>query len=98
MKDALGLLETKGLTAAVNGADAAVKAAGVVIAKIEKIGSAYVTLALKGDVASVKAAISAATEEAAKYGKVISSCVIPRPHIEVLKGFNLMKAQKHNNE
>jgi Carbon dioxide concentrating mechanism/carboxysome shell protein len=98
MKDALGLLETKGLTAAVNGADAAVKAADVAVTGIEKIGSAYVTVVLRGDVASVNAAISAAAEAAAKYGKVVSSCVIPRPHIEVLKGFGLMPSQKYNNQ
>lgn len=97
MNDALGLLETKGLIAAVNGADAATKAAGVVVAKIEKIGSAYVTVAIKGDVASVKAAIDAATEVAAKYGRIISSCVIPRPHIEVLMSFELVTVQKCND-
>ena len=89
MNNAIGLLETKGLTAAINGADAAVKAASVKVIKIEKIGSAYVTVMVRGDVAAVSASIDAAAEAAAKYGQVVSCSVIPRPHTEVEKGFGL---------
>jgi ethanolamine utilization protein EutM len=89
MENAIGLLETKGLVAAINGADAAVKAASVKIIKVEKIGSAYVTVIIRGDVAAVKAAIDAAAEAATKYGEVISAHVIPRPHDEVEKSFSL---------
>lgn len=88
MNNAIGLLETKGLIAAINGADAAVKAASVKVVKVEKIGSAYVTVVIRGDVAAVKAAIDAAAEAANKYGEVISAHVIPRPHEEVENSFN----------
>jgi microcompartment protein CcmL/EutN len=89
MYNAIGLLETKGLIAAINGADAAIKAASVKVIKIEKIGSAYVTVIVRGDVAAVGAAMDAAREAASKYGQVISCSVIPRPHPEVEKSFGL---------
>lgn len=89
MEHAIGLLETKGLVAAINGADACVKAASVKIVRIEKIGSAYVCVMIRGDVAAVKAAIDAGTEEAAKCGEVICAHVIPRPHDEVEASFDL---------
>jgi ethanolamine utilization protein EutM len=63
VENAIGLLETKGITAAINGADACVKAAAVKVINVEKIGSAYVCVIIRGDVAAVKAAIDAGAEE-----------------------------------
>lgn len=94
MEHAIGLLETKGLIAAINGADAAVKAASVKVVKIEKIGSAYITVILRGDVAAVKAAVEAGVEMAKKYGEVIGANVIPRPHDEVTSSFAIGTANK----
>ncbi|MEK4060702.1 MULTISPECIES: BMC domain-containing protein [Paenibacillus] len=94
--NAIGLLETKGLTAAINAADAAVKAASVNIIKVEKIGSAFVTVILRGDVAAVKAAIDAGAEAAVKCGELISAHVIPRPHEEVEKRFNIQHVKEES--
>jgi ethanolamine utilization protein EutM len=80
MDNALGMLETRGLTAAISGTDAMVKAAEVEIVKVEQIGSAYVAVLIRGDVASVKAAIDAGAEAAARHGEVISVNVIASPH------------------
>jgi microcompartment protein CcmL/EutN len=80
MDNALGTLETRGLTAAIAGMDAMVKAAEVEIVKMEQIGSAYITVILRGDVASVKAAVDAGAEAAARHGEVISVNVIASPH------------------
>ncbi len=89
METAIGLIETKGLIAAINGADAAIKSASVAIIKVEKIGSAYVTVIFRGDVAAVKAAIEVGVEVAMKYGEVVSANVIPRAHSEVEEIFSL---------
>lgn len=89
MNTALGLLETKGLIPAIAGADAMVKAATVEVASVEKIGSAFVTVLIRGDVAAVKAAIESGVEAANRHGEVISTNVIPRPHDEVVRAFGL---------
>jgi ethanolamine utilization protein EutM len=80
---ALGLIETQGLTAMIEAADAALKAANVTLVGKEKIGAAYVTIMIKGDVAAVKAAVEAGTQAAQKVGKLIAGHVIPRPHREL---------------
>ena len=77
---ALGMIETKGLTALFEATDAALKAADVSFAGWEKIGSGYVTSFFRGDVASVKAATDAGAAAAAQIGSVVSVQVIPRPH------------------
>ena len=77
---ALGMIETKGLTGAVEAADAMVKAAKVTLVGWEKIGAGYVTAIVRGDVAAVKAATDAGAQTAASYGEVVSVQVIPRPH------------------
>jgi len=90
MDNALGTLETRGLTAAIAGMDSMVKAAEVEIVRMEQIGSAYVTVILRGDVASVKAAVDAGAEAAARHGEVISVNVIASPHksTALTLGFN----------
>lgn len=80
MGEALGLIETKGLVAMIEASDAMVKAANVKLVGWEKIGAAYVTAIVRGDVAAVKAATDAGAAAAQKIGELISVHVIPRPH------------------
>ena len=83
MADALGMIETKGLVAMVEAADAMVKAARVELIGFEKIGGGYVTAIVRGDVAAVKAALEAGVRSAEKIGEVVSSHVIARPHANI---------------
>ncbi|GAX00513.1 hypothetical protein C5L25_002433 [Secundilactobacillus silagei JCM 19001] len=83
MNNALGMIETKGLVASIEGADAMVKAANVTMVGQEKIGSGLVTVMVRGDVGAVKAAVDAGVAAAENIGEVVSSYVIPRPHAEV---------------
>ena len=83
-KQAIGILETKGLTALVQGTDAMLKAANVELTGPKKgIGSALVSATITGDVAAVKAAIEAGAESASQYGEVVSAHLIARPHDEI---------------
>lgn len=84
-KEALGMIETRGLTAAVEAADAMVKAAEVVLVGTEKIGSGLVSVIVRGDVGAVKAATEVGAECAAKLGELVAVHVIPRPHADVEK-------------
>ncbi len=85
MKEALGMIETRGLTAAVEAADAMVKAAEVVLVGTEKIGSGLVSVIVRGDVGAVKAATEVGAEMASKLGELVAVHVIPRPHSDVEK-------------
>ena len=80
---ALGILETQGLTAILEATDAMLKSANVQLVGKEKIGAAYVTVIVRGDVAAVKAAVEAGAA-AAPLGKVIAAHVIARPHQELI--------------
>ncbi|HNX75515.1 MAG TPA: ethanolamine utilization microcompartment protein EutM [Candidatus Rifleibacterium sp.] len=80
MQEALGMIETRGLTALIEACDAMVKAANVKLVGWEKIGSGYVTAFVRGDVAAVKAATDAGAAAAKKLGELVSVHVIPRPH------------------
>ena len=82
---ALGMVETRGLTAAIEAADAMTKAAEVVLIGTEKIGSGLVTVMVRGDVGAVKAAVEAGTSAASKLGELVATHVIPRPHNDVEK-------------
>ena len=84
-KEALGMIETRGLTAAVEAADAMVKAAEVTLIGTEKIGSGLVRVMVRGDVGAVKAAVEAGSNNAAKLGELVATHVIPRPHGDVEK-------------
>ncbi|MCT4618060.1 MAG: propanediol utilization microcompartment protein PduA [Marinisporobacter sp.] len=84
-REALGMVETKGLVGAIEAADAMVKAANVGLVGYEKIGSGLVTVMVRGDVGAVKAATDAGAAAAQKVGQVISVHVIPRPHTDVEK-------------
>ncbi|MBQ7347021.1 MAG: BMC domain-containing protein [Clostridia bacterium] len=84
-QEALGMIETRGLTAAIEAADAMVKAAEVVLIGTEKIGSGLVSVMVRGDVGAVKAAVEAGSATASRLGEVIATHVIPRPHNDVEK-------------
>jgi len=77
---ALGMIETRGFAAMVEASDAMLKAANVELVGYEKIGGGYVTAIVRGDVASVRAAVDAGTQAAEKVGEIISAHIIPRPH------------------
>ncbi|MEN6635121.1 MAG: BMC domain-containing protein [Clostridiaceae bacterium] len=85
MKQALGMVETKGLVGAIEAADAMVKAANVTLVGKEKIGSGLVTVMVRGDVGAVKAAVEAGASAAKRVGEVVSIHVIPSPHDDVEK-------------
>jgi ethanolamine utilization protein EutM len=81
--DALGLIETRGLIGAIEASDAMVKAARVTLVAKEYIGAGYVTVMVRGDVGSVKAATDAGAAAARRVGELISVHVIARPHAEL---------------
>ncbi|MBO7208486.1 MAG: BMC domain-containing protein [Clostridia bacterium] len=83
--EALGMIETRGLVAAIEAADAMVKAAEVVLIGTEKIGSGLVSVMVRGDVGAVKAATEVGANAAQKLGELVASHVIPRPHSDVEK-------------
>lgn len=83
--DALGLLETQGLVAALHATDTMLKTSAVSLVGKEKIGGAYVTIVVRGDVAAVQAAVTAGRETVEKLGgRLIMADVITRPHPELL--------------
>jgi len=77
------MVETKGLVAAIEAADAMVKAANVRLIGKEKIGSGLVTVMVRGDVGAVKASVEAGAAAAKRVGELISVHVIPSPHSDV---------------
>lgn len=83
VKEALGMVETKGLVGAIEAADAMVKAANVKLIGREKTGGALVTVMVRGDVGAVKAATDAGAAAAKRIGELVSVHVIPRPHGDV---------------
>ena len=84
-QEALGMIETRGLTAAIEAADAMTKSAEVRLVGTEKIGSGLVTVMVRGDVGAVKAAVESGTAAASKLGELVAAHVIPRPHTDVEK-------------
>lgn len=81
---AIGMIETHGLTALIQGADAALKAADVTFSGWKKVGSGLCTVFVAGDVAAVKAAVDAGAVAARAVGQVVSVHVIARPHDDVV--------------
>lgn len=81
--NALGMVETRGLVAAIEAADAMVKSANVQLVGKEQVGGGLVTVMVRGDVGAVQAATDAGAAAAEKVGELISVHVIPRPHAEV---------------
>ncbi len=82
---AIGMIETRGLTAAIEAADAMLKAANVELVGTEKIGSGLVSIIVKGEVGAVKAATESGVEAASRLGELVAVHVIPRPHADVAK-------------
>lgn len=84
-KQALGMIECKGLVSLMEAADAALKSADITMCGWEKIGSGLVTGFFSGDVAAVKAAVEAGAEAASRIGEVVAVEVIARPHDDLGK-------------
>ncbi len=87
MKEAIGMVETRSLVAAIEAADAMLKAANVSVMDFQIVGSGLVSVTVTGEVAAVMAAVEAAKERAGEVAEVVSANVIPRPHDEVDKIF-----------
>jgi len=83
-QEAIGILETQGLTAMLEATDAMLKSANVTLVGKEKIGAAYVTVIVKGDVAAVTAAVDAGAKAVGQLGKLIAAHVIARPHDDLV--------------
>src|ERR1700680_4793290 len=89
--EALGMIETKGLTALIEASDAMLKSANVTLIGWQKIGIGMVTALVVGDVAAVKAAVDAGAAAAGRVGEVLGVQVIPRPHEDIGVVLPLMK-------
>ncbi len=89
--EALGMVETRGLVAAIEAADSMLKAANVVLIGTEKIGSGLVSVMVRGDVGAVKASVEAGSASASKLGELVATHVIPRPHGDVEKILPILK-------
>ena len=87
MNEAIGLIETKGLVAQIEAADAMLKAANVNLVKQIQIGGAYVTTVIRGDVGSVRAAVDAGSAAASRIGELVSAHIIARPDKALLEFF-----------
>ena len=83
MKEALGMIETKGLIGSIEAADAMVKAANVHLIGKVHVGGGLVTVMVRGDVGAVKAAVDAGAAAAKRVGDLYGVHVIPRPHADV---------------
>jgi ethanolamine utilization protein EutM len=84
---AIGMVETKGYTGAIEATDGMAKAANVAISRSIAIGGGLITVVCRGDVASVKAAVDAGSKAAARVGELHASHVIPRPHDDVVRAY-----------
>ncbi|HTZ19359.1 MAG TPA: BMC domain-containing protein [Opitutaceae bacterium] len=89
MSESIGMIETKGYAGSVEASDAMVKAAAVTLVKQIQIGGGFVTVLVKGDIGSVKAAIEAGAEAAKRVGELVCAHVIARPHADLLKHFGV---------
>ena len=90
-QEALGMVETRGLVAAIEAADTMLKAANVVLVGTEKIGSGLVSVMVRGDVGAVKSAVESGAESAGRLGELVATHVIPRPHDDVEKILPVLK-------
>ena len=87
MSSAIGMIETKGQVGVVEATDAMLKAADVTLVKSVPIGGAFVTVIVRGDVGSVKAAVEAGAAAASKVGELVAAHVIARPHESLIENF-----------
>jgi microcompartment protein CcmL/EutN len=86
MNEAIGLIETRGLVGLIEASDAMCKAASVTLVGQKQIGGGYVTVIVRGDVGSVRAAVDAGAAAAKAVGELLASHVIPRPHEGLVEG------------
>lgn len=86
---AIGMIETRGYVPSLAAADAMVKAANVEIVSRNEVGGGLVSVVVKGDVGAVKAATESGAEAANQIGEVVAVHVIPRPHVDISKHFDL---------
>ncbi|MBH06431.1 MAG: carboxysome shell protein [Phycisphaeraceae bacterium] len=87
MSSAVGMIETRGHTGIVEATDAMLKAANVELVQSVPIGGGLITVVVKGDVGSVKAAVDAGAEAVGRVGELVSAHVIARPHDQLLDTF-----------
>ncbi len=78
-RDALGLIETAGLIAAIEACDAAAKAAAVIVTSAELTEATFITIKIEGDLGAVQAAVEAGAAAAERVGELVAAHVIPRP-------------------
>ena len=90
-QEALGMVETRGLTAAIEAADQMCKAANVALVGTEKIGSGRVTVMVRREVGAVKSAVESGSAAASRLGELVATHVIPRPHTDVEKILPVLK-------
>ena len=89
MNESIGMVETQGYAGVVEASDAMAKAANVTVANEIAIGGGYMTVLVKGDVGSVKAAVEAGAEAVRRVGDLVGAHVIARPHEDIIKQFEL---------
>ena len=89
-RNALGLVETQGLIAAIEATDVAAKAAGVVVSSVELTDAAFLTLKIEGELGAVQAAVEASVEAAQKVGEIVAVKIIPNPD----DGLSILISQK----
>jgi ethanolamine utilization protein EutM len=82
-KRALGMIETRGLVACIEAADAMAKAANVKLLQRRAIGAGYVTVMVRGDVGAVRTALEAGSQAARRLGEVVSVRILPSPHLDL---------------
>jgi ethanolamine utilization protein EutM len=80
---ALGMIETKGLVACIEAADAMAKAATVTMLNRRAIGGGYMTVMVRGDVGAVRTALEAGAKAARRIGEVVSVQILPSPHLDI---------------
>ena len=94
MSLALGMVETRGLVACLEAADAMLKSARVSVVGLQKIGGGLVTVMVRGDVGAVNSAVEAGAEAAGKLGQVNAVHIIPGPHEELEEILDTLKSAK----
>ena len=80
---ALGMIETRGLVACIEAADAMVKSANVKLLQRRAIGGGYMTVMVRGDVGAVRTALEAGSQAARRLGQVVSVRILPSPHLDL---------------
>ena len=95
IREALGMVETKGFVGMIEASDAMAKAAKVRMLGYEKIGSGLVTTLCRGEVGAVRAAVDAGAAAAQKVGEMVAIHVIPRPHDDIEKYFDQISVKVH---